>query len=88
MFSCRKCGSCCQQVGRSELFKYLDRGDNICQYYLETSRLCSIYNERPLICRVDAFYDAYLSDQMDQNDYYNLNYEACTECRKMIEGDK
>lgn len=88
MFACRQCGSCCQLVGQNEIFKHLDRGDSVCKYYLESERMCSIYSKRPLICRVDAYFDEYLSNLMSQDDYYQINYEACMECRKMIEGDK
>ena len=39
--------------------------------------LCSIYNDRPLICRVDDAYEAYFKDVMSKDEYYQENYRTC-----------
>lgn len=75
MFNCSKCGCCCRHLDRSELYKDLDRGDGVCKY-LEDN-ICSIYETRPLICRVDDCYDRIFSELISKEEYYSLNEEAC-----------
>ncbi len=75
MFECNKCGMCCRNLQNSVLYDELNRGDGICRYL--NGNLCSIYEERPLICRVDDFYNVYLKDEISLLDYYKLNYDAC-----------
>lgn len=75
MFECSACGECCRHLDRSSLYKELDRGDGVCRY-LEGNK-CSIYDERPLLCRVDEAFEVYFKDRMSKEDYYKLNYEAC-----------
>ena len=75
MFKCDVCGECCRHLDRSDIYKELARGDGTCRY-LEDN-LCSIYDDRPLICRVDDAYYAFFQDEMTLDEYYRLNYEAC-----------
>lgn len=63
-FPCTQCGACCRHVNLSELTVYLDRGDGICHYYDLDSRLCSIYENRPEICRVEVYYQKYLKNSI------------------------
>ena len=77
MFPCSKCGQCCRHVGSTPLGKDLDRGDGVCCHYDETTRLCRIYQERPLLCRVDDYYDRFLKDKMPWEEWYRLNQEQC-----------
>ncbi|WP_367179482.1 YkgJ family cysteine cluster protein [uncultured Oceanisphaera sp.] len=56
-FPCYQCGKCCSNVHLSELTRYLDRGDGVCRHLDKVTKLCSIYNERPEICRVKVQYD-------------------------------
>lgn len=83
MFECDKCGCCCRHLDKSELYKELDRGDGICRY-LE-GNICSIYETRPVLCRVDLSYDLYFKDYMDREEYYRLNRETC---KKLKEEEK
>ena len=75
MFNYSKCGECCRNLDLSPLYAELDRGDGVCKY-LEGD-LCTIYDHRPLLCRVDDAYEAFFSGQISKQDYYRLNYEAC-----------
>lgn len=75
MFICNMCGECCRNLDKSELYKKLDRGDGVCRY-LEGNK-CSIYNERPLLCRVDESYEQLFCDKYSKDEYYKLNYKAC-----------
>ena len=81
MFKCDMCGKCCRNLNLSDLFADLDRGDGVCKY-LE-GNLCSIYENRPLKCRVDEAYFAFFKDEMSIEDYYHLNYEMCNIIKQM-----
>lgn len=80
-FECDACGLCCTYLDRNKLYKYLDRGDGTCIYFDEESRLCSIYNQRPTICRVDEMYEQYFKGKFSREEYYRLNYESCKELK-------
>lgn len=75
MFICDKCGQCCRFLKLNPLYKELDRGDGVCRYL--DGNLCSIYNDRPLICRIDDAYDALFSTTMTREEYYEMNYKSC-----------
>lgn len=75
-FPCTQCGRCCKQVFRSELTAYLDKGDGSCKY-LSSENTCSIYEDRPDICRVDLQYKLFFSSEMDWEDFVELNEIAC-----------
>lgn len=81
MFKCDKCGLCCKRVGRSEIYSSLNRGDGVCKYWDCTTRLCTIYEHRPIICNVDKMYDEVFKYQMTREEFYNLNYKACNKMK-------
>ncbi len=75
MFKCDKCGECCRNLHLSDLYKELDKGDGVCKY-LE-GNLCSIYNERPLLCRVDESYQKLFKEKVSYDEYLKLNKYYC-----------
>ncbi|MEG0181109.1 MAG: YkgJ family cysteine cluster protein [Peptostreptococcaceae bacterium] len=75
MYKCERCGSCCRNISKSDLYKELDRGDGVCKFLKDN--LCSIYEKRPLICNIDKSYDYYFSNLMERQEYYNLNSLGC-----------
>ena len=75
MFKCSQCGVCCRHLDRSELYRELDRGDGVCRYL--KGNLCSIYENRPLLCRIDESYDKYFSEIYTRDEYYRLNEQGC-----------
>ena len=81
MFECDRCGACCRNLNKSEIYKDLDRGDGCCKYYNDESKLCNIYEDRPLKCRIDDSYYAFYSKDMDIESYYALNKRACNMLR-------
>lgn len=83
MFKCNKCGCCCRHLDKSESYKELDRGDGTCKYL--QGNLCTIYAERPLLCRIDECYEKFFKDQMTLEQYYKVNYEMCKEIRRWEE---
>ena len=75
MFKCTCCGECCRNLGKSDVYKELDRGDGTCKY-LDGNK-CSIYDERPLLCRIDESYEVYFREQYSLEEYYEFNYSIC-----------
>lgn len=81
MFKCDRCGCCCRNLDKSKLYSELDRGDGVCKYLEEN--LCSIYEQRPLLCRVDDCYDIYFKEYIDIEEYYRLNMIECEKLKKL-----
>lgn len=77
MFKCDRCGLCCRKVALSEIYRHLDRGDGICIHFDSNTNLCNIYENRPIICKVDVAYDQFFKEKLTLEEYYRLNYGAC-----------
>ena len=76
-FPCTACGKCCRRVGSSPQTQFLDRGDSVCRYLNEQTNLCDIYENRPIVCRVEDYYNAYLTDQIKWIDFIEINQNIC-----------
>lgn len=74
-FNCDKCGLCCKSLAGNPIYKDLDRGDGTCKFLIDN--LCSIYENRPLLCRVDDAYYEYFKNSMTLEEYYKENYRIC-----------
>lgn len=83
MFICDMCGNCCRNLKHSDLYQELDRGDGICKY-LDGNK-CSIYADRPLLCRVDESYEKIFKGKISRDEYYQLNYESCNRLKEKKE---
>lgn len=81
MFKCDKCGICCRNLHKSPIYSDLHNGDGICRYL--KGNLCSIYKDRPLLCRVDECYYAIFKGTMSYEEYIQLNYKYCNELKKL-----
>jgi len=83
MFNCDKCGICCRNLDKSPIYSTLDNGKGVCR--LLNGNLCSIYQNRPLLCRVDESYKTFFKSMMSLEDYYKLNNASCeqlkTQCK-------
>ena len=77
MFPCEKCGCCCRKVGEVFFAKYLALPDGSCKNLDQNSNLCKIYDQRPIFCRVDEFYDQKYSSEMSREEFYKINKELC-----------
>ncbi|GAA6293169.1 YkgJ family cysteine cluster protein [Enterocloster asparagiformis] len=75
MFNCDKCGECCRNLDKSPIYSELDRGDGICRYLI--GNLCSIYEKRPMLCRIDESYDLLFKDKITRSEFYKLNQSFC-----------
>jgi Fe-S-cluster containining protein len=79
MFKCDKCGECCRNLNKSPVYIELHDGDGVCRYL--RGNLCSIYDKRPLLCRVDECYHAIFKDKLSYEEYLQLNYKYCNELK-------
>lgn len=84
MFSCDKCGKCCKNLKLNPMYYHLDRGDGICKYFNENNNECNIYDDRPIICNIDKYYETYLINNISLEEYYLLNKFACEELKKGV----
>lgn len=76
-FPCSQCGACCRRLRLSALYAGLDRGDGVCRYLHDN--LCSIYEERPLLCRIEEGYEAFYRDIMDHDTYWQITLSYCAQ---------
>nr|WP_200978367.1 YkgJ family cysteine cluster protein [Pseudomonas cichorii] len=76
MFPCNKCGLCCKNLDKSPDYSHLDRGDGTCVNFDSQSNLCTIYNNRPLICRVLEYHETHLS-HINKDSYISTNISIC-----------
>ena len=86
MFECDKCGLCCKNITNIKELVDFDRGDGICKHLNIDMNLCTIYHNRPDICKVDTMYEKVYKEIYTKDEYYELNYEAC-EFLKNIKGE-
>lgn len=77
-FPCTQCGLCCQNVNLATETEFLDRGDGTCKHYNTTTKHCSIYAERPDICRVLLQYTIRYEKYYTWDEYVDLNLKICT----------
>lgn len=77
IFDCDKCGVCCKNLDKNEIYATLDRGDGICKNLDEHKNLCKIYSNRPLLCNVVEAYKKLFSNYLSYEDYKKLNKKNC-----------
>ena len=73
MFPCDRCGLCCRHIKRDKM----PNENGVCKYLDENTNLCKIYENRPVICRVDDYYERYCKDTMTREEFYAVNLENC-----------
>ncbi|WP_386686357.1 YkgJ family cysteine cluster protein [Lonepinella sp. MS14437] len=76
-FPCYQCGKCCCHIGGIDELKTFDLGNGICRHYEPITHLCQIYQERPLVCRVEAYYKQNLSHILQWQEYVEMNLKVC-----------
>lgn len=81
MFNCDSCGECCKNLNKSSIYDFLHTGDGICLYLVDN--LCSIYHDRPLLCRIDESYYSFFEKEMTMEEYYRENEDVCSDLKKI-----
>ena len=76
MFPCTSCGICCQNIKYIQELKSYDNGDGVCIYYKD--KQCTIYDKRPLECRIDEMFDkTFYKHFKNKKEYYIENAKVC-----------
>ena len=70
---CDKCGICCKNLKLSDVYINLHNGDGICRYLDLETNLCTIYENRPILCNLRESYNKY---------FYRLNFEVCEKLKR------
>tara|TARA_R110002167_G_scaffold188380_1_gene389967 strand:- start:25640 stop:25867 length:228 start_codon:yes stop_codon:yes gene_type:complete len=70
-------------VNESVETAFLDRSDGVCRHLDEQTHLCTIYEERPLVCRVEDYYQTNLSSVVSWSVFVDLNVEICNELQRL-----
>ncbi len=84
-FSCDRCGVCCRSLRMfGNFYSDLDDGTGCCRYYDRNTRLCKIYESRPLKCRVKEGGKVYFPD-LSYEEYIRKTKEMCRILKKMSE---
>ena len=83
MFYCEHCGCYCRNLDKSDIYAPLNRGDGVCKYLKGND--CSIYENRPVLCRIDESYDRFFSEMMSREEFYDINKQACKQLQKWKE---
>lgn len=81
VFNCDKCGLCCQNLHKSSIYRDMHNGDGVCFHYDDTLKLCTIYENRPLICNVTEAYQLF-EPTLGLQQYFDLNYQSCQQLKK------
>lgn len=66
-----------------------DRGDGACTYLEKDNRTCSVYKDRPLLCRVDELFFELkkYEPSLNQKAWNIINTKACHELIDKLELD-
>ena len=72
-FACTRCGLCCHHAGDVSDFPEPVDADGVCARYDRTARLCTIYEHRPLVCRVADL----RPEGVTEVDWFAANEAAC-----------
>jgi uncharacterized protein len=90
VFSCNGCGACCKKIGsiladkddypeflKEELnkFPFATKEDGSCEKLKDNK--CEVYEDRPLICNIDKFYDTYFKGKIKRSAYYKQQTKTC-----------
>lgn len=83
-FNCSCCGFCCRCIAK--VLPKFDRGDGACKYLDEETNLCTIYEDRPLVCRVDDAYDVLGEEKlgMSRLEWYEKNHACCRDIQELF----
>lgn len=84
MFPCERCGCCCRMIGNVLWAKHMALPSGICRYLDQQTNLCTIYDNRPVFCNVDRYYNLFLKNTMDKDVFYALNKKECLALRQQF----
>jgi uncharacterized protein len=74
-FPCNSCGLCCQHISGIKELEHFDNGQGVCIHL--KNHQCSIYENRPDVCRVDVMYERYYKQLFSWDDFVKENVNVC-----------
>ena len=84
-FACSRCGACCRSVSLSASTAWLANEANVCRYLDTSTEMCTIYDRRPDICRVDLQYQLHYKNDYSWTEFLDVNHECCKILQKQIQ---
>ena len=76
-FICDCCGLCCRHISGIKPLQDFDIGNGVCKFLDTATNRCRIYETRPDVCDVERGYKKYFSAMYTEEEYLQLNYDAC-----------
>lgn len=82
---CDCCGLCCSRIDTNPYLAALEREqkDGLCRYLDSNTKLCRIYEHRPLLCNVKAGYLSLFKDLLTWDEFKSANTQACDIFKQM-----
>lgn len=77
-YPCTKCGLCCQHIEHIPELKMFDLGNGTCRYF-NPKVGCVIYDDRPLVCKIDEYFKLVKSEFSSKLTFYQANANVCNE---------
>ncbi|TDQ32142.1 YkgJ family cysteine cluster protein [Aureibacillus halotolerans] len=84
LFPCTSCGACCLSIDGIEFLEEYNQNGKCTN--LENNQ-CSIYESRPLLCKIDESYDKIFSSYMSKEEFYRQNAVACNKLQEKLNID-
>lgn len=81
-FPCDECGKCCKNLHLSRELDELNRGDGVCKFLNESTSRCTIYENRPDICRINVQYQKHFMNMYTWEEFVQMNILVCNELKK------
>jgi len=88
MNNCTSCGLCCQHISNVPELIDFDLGNGTCKHYNHIDKSCSIYDNRPDICRVDIMYYNRYHKDFSKNEYIESNAMICNSLQEYYKMDE
>lgn len=80
-FPCTSCGACCASI---EGIDFLEEFNIEGQCSMLKENKCTIYESRPLLCRIDESYEQIFSTLMTKEEFYMQNAIACNTLQEKL----
>jgi len=77
IFPCSACGLCCQNISSVNELKDFDLGNGVCIHFDSINNSCTIYEDRPNICKVDEMFQIKYKQYFTKEAFYMENAKVC-----------
>ena len=99
VFNCDKCGLCCDNIANAlnqkGIHAGLDQAIKDFPFKLENGKCpnfkrnrCAVYENRPLLCRIDDLFTAYPDLAVDRDAWHAKQHSACNVLKQRAEDEK